>query len=519
MPNESTHWPVLGEVVEADPYPFHGLVWRVIHPTSGPQYLRPHDGRPDVLYNAPPNNVSTLIPYIPVSDGILWDIGRPDPPVTPLIHASGGTSWGRRILSASPGATRLPARVGGRTVLIDILQTNPSGLSQPAKDVYLQFDGQNKYIGRITLSDFGAALDSIYQEGTDTPINAWSGRTWSLAGAFLDASPDGCRRLYGAYLGASPASVSFPGDTLVGVFEIVITSAGGEPAATLSVLRQASSCLGVYSRSGHNTNRKRWTPDHYSGSETGDPCGTRYVLSDWLPGTEAVSGSTGFTVSRTGMVIGAQYINGQVDYMTCDTMENRERTSSWSREPWVGTRTQAGGCLRGPETAAIHSFSGVHTRQITLHVGGHSQTYTRVVTEEATVISTSTDTQSTGSTIITVGDLSRSTFPPAGIDWLSPVVTEPAPHALMTLPNSDTWRSSTFGVTYTRRWAAVCGVWGSNWAAGPMIHPGGTLGDWKIATYAQAANAFTPPYAYCPITGSAVRGLDFPNPGTIVAYI
>lgn len=273
MPDESTHWPVLGEVDGVDPYPFHGLA--VLYEGQPDFRLRPHDGRPEIPLPSRTVNGSSRYrgaPYVPSESGVLWDIGRPDPPVTPLIYAAGGTAWGRRIVSPETNPM-IPARLGDQTRRINIYISPFYAQVTSVGQLLMNVDGVISVAGTINLAtDFGAAPSQIYREGTSTTIEQPGNPVaWQCQSRMLDASPDGCRRL----LALSLSGVGDGNSAVVGIFEVVISLDGDAVTVAIQVLKTAADCLGVYSVTGSN-DRYYEISEFYGSVDEGEICGTSY---------------------------------------------------------------------------------------------------------------------------------------------------------------------------------------------------------------------------------------------------
>src|SRR5690606_28753167 len=86
----------------------------------------PRDGRPTI--DMPPGNglggqpfqSDTMSPYYAYADAAVWDIGNPDPPITPAMEASGGRSMGRRLVQHG---SYQPTRLGDATHQIRVVGT------------------------------------------------------------------------------------------------------------------------------------------------------------------------------------------------------------------------------------------------------------------------------------------------------------------------------------------------------------------------------------------------------------
>lgn len=508
MPNESTHFPPLGEVVAVDPYPWHGLVV-----LRGSRYrLIPHDGRPE--RDLPDWSESSSFkghPYRPAYAGILWDIGNDDPPVTPLIEEAGGTAWARRILD--PGVyARLPARLEGRTRHVRVWLGGGYAEISPVGAVQMQVDGVTSTVGTLDLSaDFGGAPKDLHIEGGDGGLESESGLAWWWAARFLDSSPDGCRRLFAVSLERNTPSTSFAASAVVGIFEVVLSSEDGVISGAIIIHKTAEDCLGVYTQTGTND-----LYEEYSELvEEGDLCWWRYGLrAKDTPGL-GHAGTTSRTRQFTGMILGASFIDGEISYHTLDRKIVVTNSCSWDRPD------RPCSVVQGPPATAV--FEGERRWEVKLAINGRQVTAVREYKGGQTHIRQSLS----GAAVeivsrwgeATLGSFTRTDE--VGLaNILRPVYDQPAVHARGNYPAGD-W-GEVFVVSWRRRWSAVATRWGGYWAQGPMIHEYGIEGDWVITGVAHFGTNDPPSpindCAACPITHNAVRAVDIPGARS-VAYI
>lgn len=521
MPDESTHFPPLGEVLQADPYPFHGLA--VLLPTSPFYQLRPHDGRPQ--FQLPSNNggftdSKQLPPYSPTAAGILWDIGRPDPPVTPVIYAAGGTAWGRRILNPEFD-DRLPARLEGKTRFVRVFMGYRAVATSPTADLKIEVDGLQSTVGTLDLSaDFGGAPSDLYAEGTDATLDSFAGATWGWMERLLDCSPDGTRRLFAISLQRSEGTPSFAESAVVGIFEVVLSSVDGVISGSITVHKTATQCLGVYEQSGSNDLYNEKSEETGSVGE-GEPCGTTFSLTPRLPGIPAVAGTTELTRGFSGMILGASYAAGEIIYHELDRRREATNSATWSRPAQSGVGNGIICVLPARQPAT--SVHNVESRQeATLRINGRSTRSVREYTGGMTRLQTSATnvveiTARWG--VDTLGALTITDTVGRAAD-LSGVFEGAAPHSLGNYPRGD-W-GATFVVSWRRRWSIMATRWGDYWAQGPMIHEHGVIDDWLVTGVAHFGSN-TPPQpinraAACPATANAVRAVDIPT-ARDVAYI
>ena len=510
MPDETTHYPLLGELLAADPYPFHGLVVR--YTGSNIPRLRPHDGRPEV--DLKPWNVglsSRLPDYVSTPAGVLWDIGRPDPPVTPLVYARGGTSLGRRILNPEI-QPRLPARLDGvtRHVLVYLDGFFPQVTS--VAQVKMNVAGVTSVIGTIDIAgDFGGSPSQLHPEGGSGDISFADPIRWRAGARLLDASPDGSRRLFALFLRHEISSSFLAESAIVGIFEVLLSAEDGVVSGEIVIKKTATECLGIYTRSGSNDlYSEGW--ESFGSVEEGAVCGSRsFLIPAVITTPMIVAGTTTYTHGRQGMVMGASYVDGQIEYHTSDYLYSITRTAGWTRPDLVGEGNGTS-CLIPSTIPHATSVQTVNRRsEITLHINGRTITAVREYSGGLTQEKTSTTVINTygGWGVDSLGGLTRTDTIGEGAT-LDFVVDESPPYALGTFP-STLWGGS-FLVSWRRRWSAIAARWGDNWAQGPMIHENGTLGEWVVTTLATSAPIDSiNRCAACPITGNAVRAVDLPG--------
>lgn len=317
-------------VIEAvDPYPFHGLVYRNIG--SNVDMLDPMDGRPAFPLPARISPVPReLHTYAPKVDGMLWDIGRPDPPVTPEILARGGSSLGKRLVEGS----NLPTRLGDRTYQLRVDSYTSGGMLQLWWR-RVDYTGTNVF-ATINEDEFGLDWATLADEGSgelikDTYIG-YETRPGFVTSQ-LDVSPDGTRRLVGVLcpgnlVGLVSARRGWDA-FLVGIVEVTFSldELGGIQASA-QILRTSSQLMGTVTRSfsqsikrlvgitdGYPICEQRFEPQEFPLELTGD-LGTRHRLQQ-----------------RTGRVIGALYTDDGIEYFTLDQRYETDLVASMSRPP------------------------------------------------------------------------------------------------------------------------------------------------------------------------------------------
>ena len=183
----NSNWP-LCKIDAIDPFPFHGLQYRV----ANQQWIDPMDGRPPFRKPSEPS-ASELDYYSAYLDGCLWDIGRADPPESEQIENSGGRAAGKKIVSPD-GVS--PCRLDGRTYQLNISSFFEDGLlllywtrkGYPGYKIFAEIDPAIfGIVWANAVSEGGADASSI------VPAPSYGAST-------LDKSADGRRRLIGVSL-------------------------------------------------------------------------------------------------------------------------------------------------------------------------------------------------------------------------------------------------------------------------------------------------------------------------------
>lgn len=520
---ETTHWPVASQPLAIDPYPWHGLVYRLR--SGGGDLLDPLDGRA-VIPRPPFNDTAAprLHPYNAALCGFLWDIGRADPPVTPVLQAAGAKSLGRRIVRTLSGSQALPARLGDKTRRVSVLQQH-AGSSQRIR-LYLSVDGVTQApFCDLSFADFGADPANIYREDSPAPIT--DAGQFGLSPSLCDVSPDGCRRLYLVRLfrefgeGVSPFE-----EPVVGVLEVQLALVSGVITATAQVLHTASQCLGTYSNSGsaalqwYNPYAYGWGTAH-----EGEACGVRYELESSGPGDPLEVGDVSRISTRSGVVLGAVYSGGSVELLTCTVTMAYSMSQTLDMPGWAGTNVN-GNCI-GPEllpdSFEVWTYHRRHRFDFQL-MGSTLTTEFQVQSWRNTrhywVTRTHKESESSEGSTFTVGDLVADTpYVEAGRELHWPY-TEPPPPGL-TMPYAGTFYGSWFGLAVAPSgqrscWAGATTqplnvIFSGKPVVSPILHPGGVTGSWMPDPNAPPGEVYYPTAAVNPITGHAVRGVDHPD--------
>jgi len=514
--SESSQWPFLGKVDAVDPYPFHGLIYRV----SGVEWLDPRDGRPAievpdtwVSLNASPH----MHNYSPHQAGVLWDIGRADPPESPLIEAASGRSLGRRVMRAGGS---MPVRLADKTHQIEVLLFPES----TGIDLRLQVkgDSQGPIFETLTMADFGVVLENIYSEEDLNPISGTTGMR--LGVNFSDATPDGVRRLYAVHLERAGVSIQPYELVPVGFFEVTLSLDEDVVVGAVDVVAQIEDCLGTYTNTGMHDYQRR--SPLFPG-----PCALSWELvtagEEWRPNL-ADAGSASRTSARFGLVTGALYIEGSIEYFTCDYTYSHDLSGSWSNPGYTGTEISPGECSYDgsssppaiPDTITrLETF----TESITARFGGHSISGDFTVT----VTAGGTGDDVTGSSAGSIMGRSYSGALPyvPTLKWL---FVYPPPGGLV-LPSRNRLGLNTGSPVATaalRRNRSFQGLAvafddDDNGAQSPMLHATGVSGAQEDLANIRRDSAFRPLYdgALCPITRNAVRACDLPADQLIQGWI
>lgn len=526
----SSNWPV-SKIEALDPFPFHGLVYRILPSFS--YRLDPRDGRPHI--NMPPGyllgiigaNPGTYHGYAAQPAGAVWDIGRPDPETTPEIEAAGGRSLGRRLVSLS---TFHPARVGDMTVQVQVYGLNVSGTLQ----LYWQ------------LATGGAAvMFAEYNVATAVGINWATMRTESTLGLAsavdaspsyslrpLDTSPDGAKRLFGITL-AGNAGTNGWATSMVGIIEVELRahSETGELQATAELIRTAADLLGTYTRTASGVARTLRTV--VQGYPT---CRLSYEARE-IPGQiTGTDGSSYISRSREGYVVGALYDEsapGGIQYFTVNYTETDERAATHTKADWdwqmPDSEEKACVAWRGgapPEPPRNQTSSHHYRFELTLRYGEHEvggwldNTYARSATAPGTggAITATTDSVRTAS-----GGFKQviSGSGSSGWDTITAYDNSDFDPSAVYLPQA-VWRSSgaLIALVTRRSWLSIA-VFRDYYRGGdecwwhPLLTPAGAVGEIVKHPIVILGTGINPDFrydaAYNPMTGEAVRDCDVPG--------
>jgi hypothetical protein len=515
----------LGEIDAIDPYPFHGLVYRLTS-TGFDQYLDPRDGRP--VINLPPApSVSTLYcpTYFGATDGVLWDIGRVDPPSTPAIEASGGKALGKRILARN---LLYPARLGENTKQLGLsaLPVNQSSPQSPIKVSWhfpvsvgpvTQFD-----IGTFALSDFGVDPNNLLDENAAALITGptLSAFDFSFFGVPVAISKDGTRRLLRALISLQPGQQDSRVFT-VGYVEVVFSlNLSDEIVASASVVKTITQVVGTVTRSVSADTRRLVA----SGGGFASGCVRSYSLISDPTMQSSSSGTSSLSIERAGIVIGATYKpDNSIEYFTLGQSITRTVSGTASRDSEsTGTPQTVGGvgecsAPAGPPSPLVQSGSSASDVSMTIALGAFS------LTASAGSNTSGSAVDGSGSTTLTSSSSAGTSISRTG-GWVAPVIqlfgtTTPGPgtitipkieeslkvadHELLLVQGLSGWQAMSIAVS-----TATFGVF-DLWRA-PMITPTGI----KLS-YTKEANVDGPTFvyrgAYSPLTGQAARNGDVPE--------
>lgn len=525
-----------GVIQAVDPYPFHGLVYR--NTGSNVDMIDPMDGRPafplPTRISPVPREMHSDFPKV---DGMLWDIGRPDPPVTPEILARGGLSLGKRIVEGS----NLPTRLGERTYQLRV-DSNTSGGMLQLWWSRAGFTG-NTVFATINEDDFGLNWDVMADEVTGELLKDANPSFPTRPGFVvtqLDASPDGVRRLLG---------VVCPGFTtgivgnqlgwdrfLVGIIEVTLSITElGQITGAVEILRTASQLLGTVTRT-HSQDIKRLV-----GVNEGYPtCERSYEAQEFPLELTGYLGTRNRVRERTGRVIGALYAGEGIEYFTLDQRYDAAVTASMSRgshstgtpvDPESGAPYCEGPGDPAPDamqdyvehierSSTIRFGAASVTASITFNRactasgdGGYSGALNPVTGTATTTLTNSaggSSTSSVATTVFQVIDKQGFVDPPG-------VVYAPAPTLqrngyLIALIERRGWRSLVIVDGYSG-----AGTYPGWWLG--MLTPAGVKGDTVAHPVAAVSGAiFLYAAAYNPMTGQHARECDLPG-RTVLGWI
>ena len=518
---ESTHYPLLGTVQQGDPHPWHGMVFRA-RGAGAIRMIDPLDGRPP----APYPYFTSPEDYSPQVSGALWDIGRDDPPPTPQIEAAGGKALGRRVVG--PGAYgRMPARLGDMprpVYLIGTWNDATARLDFMASLGSWAGGGMDlQTFASFSLADLGASPASLRDE-TGGPLLRYSYSRVTATARWCDSSPDGTRRLYSVHLNGSDDVVDSWGGMVIGIVEVQLAWVDEQLSATASIVRTAPQCLGSYSHSYYSTLRAYgWESVGSPDDPNGALCGSRFVKGDAHPDVMNASiGVSGYTRTTTGVVLSAIYSAGQIRFMTCDVVHQRDDEADASGGDWLGSR-QNGQCVVEPRPPTVTVTGGRTVRhRIEISLNGHTVNNEWVYASQNTLVIDRELNENgqwvevysgSGTSTVSVDGVILEQLPGGAGGYISRWGW-PTPTGLI-VPYRATLSGTDFGLAMTEdstrfggtKWAGCLAqsragqpVW-----VGPLLHPGGVQGSWvqkppdDLTGYGAAI---------CPLTGSAVRSVD-----------
>lgn len=517
---ESSRWP-LCRIEAIDPYPFHGLVYRLLG--GGDELIDPGDGREpfvraEVTFNSP-----YLMPIGPERDAALWDIGKPDPPPGEVITEAGGTSLGRRLVAV--GDT-MPTRLNDRTYQLQVSALRVTGGTQMVLglkgEVAEEFDF-------IPDSAFGLNLSGLY---TENGVSISESAVADITLQPQHVTPDGTRRLFIARVAPVTPSSAWV-ETPIGFVEVVVSQdEEGEIQAVASVIKGAAECLGTFTAGGTNDVKRSRAVDG------GAPCEVVYELVPQDFPFVGVAGSTHRATARSGLVTGALYVDGVVRYFTLDVETEYSESATFSRSGYTGVPDfdEEGGytCdFDGVDTSPPISRTNslTITESMTMHFNGHSVTAGRTYNQEASgtedpgTPGSLTGTFSwtsvlAGSTASASSDLSSMAL--MNLGW---VFEGGPPGGAQVMPTVAELRESSFRLVRfqamrTYQGFAVLLSDEFDGRQSPMLHPGGVHGEWEDITPIRTELA-VPLYdaAYNPITDQAIRACDLPGDHVLIGWL
>lgn len=521
----------MGVVEAIDPYPFHGLVYREGTRTR----LDPSDGRPAIDLPQRPSVSSVFCQsYFAQSDGVLWDIGRADPPITPAIAARGGKALGKRILNNRSDA--YPARLGGKTYQLGIsaLSTDSSSPSAPRKlewfaPVSIGPVTPNE-IATLSLADFGVAPSSLLDEDGQRLI---PDARLPLFGYLIQDVPsaisnDGTRRLFSAQISLNPGVFGSRSFT-AGYVEVVFSATeAGVISASASVVKTISQVVGTVDRQASSDNKRFQAVG--GGFDSG--CVISYELVSYEASTQSDYGSSLLAVERAGIVVGAVYLpDNSIEYFTADQSLDRSETVNASRPsrstgtPFRVDNDSPGECR--PPAEEDTTLTGSYTRDLklstTLRFGAFSHTsWIREQREGTFIQEPDQDEELTSATLRTSSSAGTSTSRALSFEVIAVRSYSEGglPPTGLIIPNLERSRSVTDGelliigglsgwqstaIRLYRQGSNITDDWRT-----PMVTPSGVkLGYSRSDGF--RGSVFSYQGAYNPITGQAARTGDVPG--------
>lgn len=507
----------LGQLDAIDPYPFHGLVYFAKGDFSQAQILDPRDGRPHVslpFAKVPVHGISfPWAQYAPRYDGCLWDIGRPDPPVTPAIFAASATALGKRIVNRLGVG---PVRLGERTAQVEVvfeLVGRPSNL-EPNTHIEMKLRPRwpaagDAVFATLSHADLGVDFDTLY---------APSGRTvtedpgkYELVPREVARSANGTRLAYAAYLRElRSGSAGFLGvdATPLSFFEVIIgESPEGVIIATWRLLKDQAQCLGARTDTTTNNLLEEYLlPSPECHHNAGVRPSTTGIATD-------AGGTSSKTVRHDNVLLSAEYVGSELIYVEGDILQVEEHDQQLTPYSRSGYRPDdSPSCVITSESPQVLVFKRRLYQRITLRFGTHSisQDYESLATR--TDVGLGVDTVSTGSTTTTTAGRSFISGPPSG----KLMKFNPGHMSSATMVEGFTLfgrqlcaypTPSTSGIAIRSPVTDPITVFYS-----PLLTPRGVVGVLAEETPGRLqAVTFKPLYtscAYSPLTGEGVRAID-----------
>lgn len=402
-----------------DPYPYHGLVYYTKGDPIQSQMLDPGDGRPHVALPRTKrpswNNGFPFHPYGPLPDGCLWDIGRPDPEVTPAILAAGGKALGKRIVERYGEG---PARLGDKTYQVeveyDLIGRAGAGEPNTLIEMYVRSRYpviERKVFATLSHADIGVDFATLYAPDEISVAN--NAGKYEAVPSEISRSKDGTRRAYMVLIKRVSTFGFMSIDvTPISFFEVIISlTEDGELDARVVLLKNQAECLGTQYATADNTYVLR-------GSGTGGPCYPTPTLetfseSEWEPYMLGlrVGGSGSVRRVHSGVLLSAEYVGDSLSYVTGDfeftesaTLNYTPRQNFGYPNPDLITTIQ---CILTSYTPSREAYTQETTAKITLTQNGNSISMLYTYSVDSLVVDEGQNSVITGSTTATIGPLTR----------------------------------------------------------------------------------------------------------------
>lgn len=537
MSEETAQMPPLAMIEAIDPYPFHGVAY--YNGTPPFQRLDPRDGRAVIQLPTKPDRSQYFPSISPDRSGFLWDIGREDPPVTPLIEAAGGKSLGRRIIRSRAGDQRYPVRFGEKTRLLTIGLIGQFGQTYELRLINVD-DGS--VLASVPVAEFGLDMTTVVTYG-----GTWSpGQQVGYSPLVYDCSADGRRTLWGivaTHIHPNPRWDEFT----CGVVESVLgLDEAGNLTATLSVLKTFPDCVGSFASTVESN-----VTDFNDGSDGGPPsCVITYSLApiDTEFRRFGIGGRTLVELEWDGFIIGGIYTDTGIEYFRFRHYQRDEHIATASRAANHGTyNPDTESCeyttqtplslglernvdyelsctLGGATTSCAYSYqsvnSGTETREPPT-AGDYSGTWA----DSLTVTGASTR-ERTGTNSLR--------YPSS--KWIEHLPQFYDPSKVYSPPSITQWHGGNgdpaIGFSFGRSWALCFSV--SEWDgvaesvhlgfAMPVLTPDGLKGSTRAARIYEQVSEYgvhklKHSAAYSPLTRDAIRECDLPPDSTLLGFI